>query len=49
MIWIDIVVTLLLTIRMALPGPKLIPLLNSEKDSSLPTGKGEEEEYLWSG
>jgi hypothetical protein len=44
--WIDIVVTLLLILRIALLGPTLPRLLTMENDSSSPVGNEEEEEYL---
>jgi hypothetical protein len=47
MIWFDIAVTLLLTLRMVLFGPMLPRLLDPENDlSSLAGNKGEEESLL---
>jgi hypothetical protein len=43
MMWIDIGVTLLLTLRIALSRPPLPRLLNTENAASLTLGKGEEE------
>jgi hypothetical protein len=46
MIWVDIVVTLLLTLRIALFGPTLPRQLNLENDFSSMAGDDEEEEHL---
>ena len=47
MIWFDVAVTLLLTLRMVLFGPTLPRLLDPENDSSSLVGnKGEEESLL---
>lgn len=46
MIWIDIVVILLLTLRIILLGPTLAHLLGPENDSSSLVGNEEEKEYL---
>jgi hypothetical protein len=41
MMWIDIAVTVLLTLRMALFRPALPQLVNSNNDALLPEGKNE--------
>jgi hypothetical protein len=42
MMWIDIGVTVLLTLRITLFRPALPPVLNLNKDAGLPKGKDEE-------
>jgi hypothetical protein len=49
MMWIDIGVTLLLTLRMTLFRPALPQLLDSNRDAWLPEGKDEQQEYLFCG
>jgi hypothetical protein len=46
MMWIDIGVTALLTLRLALCRPPLPQLVDSNNDSWLPEGKDEQQECL---
>jgi hypothetical protein len=46
MMWIDIGVTVLLTLRVALFRPALPQLLDPKNDASLPEGKDEQLECL---
>ena len=47
MMWIDIAVTVLLTLRLALFKPALPQLVNSDNDALLPEGKDEQQECLF--
>ena len=47
MMWIDIGVTVLLTLRIALSKPALPQLMDSNNDSWLPEGKDEQQECLF--
>jgi hypothetical protein len=47
MMWIDIGVTVLLTLRLALFRPALPQLVDSNKDALLPETKGEQQECLF--
>jgi hypothetical protein len=47
MLWIDIGVTLLLTLRVALSRQALPPLLDPNNDAWLPEGKGKQQEGLF--
>ena len=46
MMWIDIAVTVLLTLRMALFRPALPQLVDPNHDARLPEGKAEQQECL---
>jgi hypothetical protein len=46
MMWIDIGVTLLLTLRLALVRPALPQLVDPNNDAWLPEQKDEQQEYL---
>jgi hypothetical protein len=46
MMWIDIGVTVLLTLRITLGRPALPQLMDSNNDSWLPEGKDEQQECL---
>ena len=47
MMWIDIGVTVLLTLRIALCRPALPQLMDSNNDAWLPKGKDEQQECLF--
>jgi hypothetical protein len=47
MMWIDIGVTVLLAIRIALCRPALPPLVDPNNDASLSEGKDEQQECLF--
>ena len=47
MMWIDIGVTVLLTLRLALFRPALPQLVDSTNDALLPETKGEQQECLF--
>jgi len=47
MMWIDIGVTVLLTLRITLGRPALPQLMNSNNDAWLPEGKDEQQECLF--
>ena len=49
MMWIDIAVTVLLTLRIALLRPVLLQLLDSNGEAVLPEGKDEQQECLFVG
>jgi hypothetical protein len=49
MMWIDIAVTVLLTLRLTLFKPALPQLVNSDNDALLPEGKDEQQECLFVG
>lgn len=49
MMWIDIGVTVLLTLRIALSRPALPQLLDPNNDAWLPEGKDEQRECLFVG
>jgi hypothetical protein len=47
MMWIDIGVAVLLTLRIALLRPALPKLVDPNNDAWLPEGKDEQQEYLF--
>jgi hypothetical protein len=49
MMWIDIAVTVLLTLRMAMFRPALPQLVNSNNDALLPEGNDERQKCLFVG